>query len=114
MPTHPQQAKEQLKASRLQLAAKDWFGQLYPAENNLLDKAPRSQGEWALASSDKDEDNDAVKDGEGWHRNREIRSELLRWLCVDEHARKQVDPHGLNVIGAKITGPLDLSYVTVP
>src|SRR5580704_1388497 len=114
MPTHQQTAKEDGRALRLQQAAKEAFGRLYPTERNLLDKAARSHGELAFASTDKDEDNDAVNDGKEWNRSREIRSELLRWLCVDEVARKQVDPHGLNAKGARITGQLDLSHVAVP
>jgi hypothetical protein len=114
MSTHQQQAIEQAKALRLQQAAKKWFGRLYAAENILVDKASRSQGELVLASSDEDADNNAVNDGKGWGRNREIRSGLLRWLCVDEYARKEIDPHGLNIRGGKITGQLDLSFVTVP
>jgi hypothetical protein len=110
----PQHTSEQTRVDRLRRAAEKTFGELYPAENNLLDKAPRSQGDWVLGSSDKGADNDAVKDGKGWERNREIRSVLLRWLCVDEYAKKQVDPHGLNVRGARISGTLDLSYVSVP
>jgi hypothetical protein len=114
MATHQEQAGEQAKALRLQQAAKQAFGRLLRTEHILLDKAPTSGGEWALASSDQDADNNAAKDGKEWPRDREIRAELLRWLCVDEYARKQVDPHGLSARGAKIIGHLDLSHVAVP
>jgi hypothetical protein len=113
MATHRQQATEDSMALRLRQLAKKTFGLLYPTESKLLDKAPRSGGEWALGSSDPDHD-DAVKEGVEWNRDREVRSELLRWLCVNESARKLIDPHGLAVWGAKITGPLDLSFVAVP
>jgi hypothetical protein len=111
MPT-PQ---EQEKARKLKHVAKLAFGQLYPTEIKLLNNATRSLNESILAGQpDKETDYDAVIDGEKWGREREIRSKVLRWLCVDEYAKNQIDVHGLNVTGAKITDSLDLSFVTVP
>jgi len=43
-----------------------------------------------------------------------IRAELIRWLCVDRSASSLLDPRGIQVVGARIEGPLDLSFAVVP
>lgn len=57
--------------------------------------------------------NDPANAG-GWSKDREIRAKLIRWLCLGEDVSKAVDPRGLLIYGAKITGRLDLSSSTVP
>jgi hypothetical protein len=39
---------------------------------------------------------------------------LIRWLCLGEDVAKNVDPRGLQIYAAKITGPLNLAFATVP
>lgn len=90
------------------------FGRLSKAERRLVQAAP--QGEKATCgpnSDDKDPANDSAK-ADGWGSDREVRAELIRWLCVDEKASRKVDPRGVWVYAAKITGKLDLSFATVP
>ncbi|MBL4697662.1 MAG: hypothetical protein JKX70_02395 [Phycisphaerales bacterium] len=54
-------------------------------------------------------------DGEkSWGENRKIRSVILKWICVIDNAKDLVDPFGLNVVGAKIDGDLDLSGASIP
>jgi len=48
--------------------------------------------------------------GEKWPETRNVRADLIRWLLVDHEARKQVDPKGVWILGARITGHLDLSF----
>jgi hypothetical protein len=48
-----------------------------------------------------------------WQSEREIRSELIRWLCIERTAVNKVDPRGVSVHAAKMTGELDLSFATV-
>ncbi len=50
----------------------------------------------------------------GWGREPEISADLIRWLCVDHQAKEQVDPIGVNIQGAKITGELYLNFAVVP
>ena len=46
-----------------------------------------------------------------WRDYRSVRAELIRWLCEDEKARKLVDQHGIDIVGAWIDGVVDLSYL---
>jgi hypothetical protein len=58
--------------------------------------------------------NNNPKEAGNWGRERQIRAELVGWLCMDQEARKQVHWRGIQVYGADVTGPLDLSYVNIP
>ncbi len=90
------------------------FAPLSNAEVKLLRAAPK--GEVAVCGPNIDEDdpaNDPSK-ADQWGPERTIRAEMLRWLCVDRHARELVDPKGIRVDAAKISGTLDLSFVAVP
>ena len=49
-----------------------------------------------------------------WDESRNIRGEVIRWLSVDSKAKALVDPTGIQLFGARITGQIDLSYVNVP
>ncbi len=88
---------------------------LSEAEKRMLSAA--RQGKFARGGpnfDDKHPDNDPAKADDSWGSEREIRAELIRWLCVDQVASKLVDPRGIQVYAAKITDELDLSFVTVP
>ncbi len=84
------------------------------AELKLLRAAAMGQGA-QCGPSDKLDDptNDPAKSDE-WRAEREIRAALIRWLCLDREASSRVDPAGLRVLGAKITGELNLSFGNVP
>lgn len=87
---------------------------LSEAERRLLRAAPK--GEYAVCGptdNAKDPANDPAK-ADNWCPEREIRADLIRWLCTNEKASKLVDPRGVRVYAAKITGSLDLSFATVP
>ncbi|MGC2420511.1 MAG: hypothetical protein WA405_02560 [Candidatus Acidiferrales bacterium] len=90
------------------------FGKLRPAEEELVRAAPTGEGavcgpnvQWADPAYDPSK-------AEGWGTDREIRAELIRWLCVDRRAKELVDPKGIQVVGAKISDSLDLDNVTIP
>jgi len=101
-------------AGELEALARRRFGDnLSQAEKRLLSAAPK--GERAMCGPNFD-DNDPANDparADGWSREREIRAELIRWLCVHEEASQSIDPRGVRVYAAKITDKLDLSYATV-
>jgi hypothetical protein len=87
---------------------------LSQAELKLLRAAPKGEVAWCGPSAkDDDPANDPAKADE-WGREREIRADLIRWLCVDRAAASAVDPKGIQVHAARITGQLDLSFVSVP
>ncbi len=104
----------QKQADDLEALARARFGELSEAEQKLLRAA--AAGEIACCGpSAKDDDpaNDPAK-ADGWDPKREIRAELIRWLSIDREAASRVDPRGVWVRAAKITGKLDLSFATVP
>jgi hypothetical protein len=48
-----------------------------------------------------------------WGPEREIHADLIRWLCIDLDAALWIDPHGLLIRAARISGQLDLSFAVV-
>jgi len=100
----------------LKLAAKAGFKtkELSACERKLLEAAPI--GKYAVCGSnqdDSDPENDPSK-SDKWSPSRQIRAKLIRWLCVDEAARKLIDPKGIRIYGAKVMDPLDLESASVP
>jgi hypothetical protein len=89
------------------------------AERTLLEKAPKGEMAFCGPPDLNDRANDPSKaetraGNPGWGRKREVDAQLIRWICVDRGARERIDPAGLQIAGAKITGALDLSFVNVP
>jgi hypothetical protein len=89
------------------------FGDLSQAEVAVLRAAPRGELGVCGPPDPKHPHNDPAH-ADDWGADREIRAELIRWLCVDAEARTRVDPRGILVLGAKIAGELDLSFACVP
>jgi hypothetical protein len=48
-----------------------------------------------------------------WGPERNVRAALIRWLCLDPEASKNIAPRGLQVRGAKITSDLNLSGMSI-
>ena len=100
------------------LAARQ-FTNLTHAERAMLDYADvanTDRGEFALAGPSAivlDPSNDPAR-ADKWDHQRDIRAQLIRWLCVDPAAVALVDPGGIRVLGARIVDSLNLSYVHVP
>lgn len=95
------------------------FPNLTHAERALLelaDKGNLNRGEFAIAGNSAeplDPSNDPAHAAE-WSHDRDIRADLIRWLAVDDSASARVDPAGVRVLGARIIGGLNLSYVHLP
>jgi hypothetical protein len=86
---------------------------LTDAELKLLHAAPK--GELAVCGpTDTKDPASHPSTAEAWGREREIRAELIRWLCLERDASSRVDPRGIRVHAAKVTGVLDVSSVAVP
>ena len=106
-------------SSRLVALAAAQFPNLTKAERTLLEFADiknRAAGDFAVAGPSgvpNDSMNDPVQ-ADKWDHQREVRAESIRWLCVDPEASRMVDPRGIRLLGARVTGKLDLSHVKVP
>lgn len=59
------------------------------------------------------ETGDTAKGVAAWGIDREVRADVIRWLCIQEEAKKRVDPRGIQLLGARVTGELDLRHATV-
>ena len=98
----------------LETLARARFTKLTAAEIKLLQAAPKAEvAVCGPNANDDDPANDPSKAGE-WGEARQIRADLIRWLCIDRHAKELVDPKGIRAYAAKIPEALDLSYVAVP
>src|SRR5713101_105089 len=95
------------------------FHSLTHAERAMLTFAEAGnveRGPFAVAGASANPDdpsNDPAHSGE-WNSDREIRALLIRWLCEDPDAIKLVSPSGIAVLGARVVGGLNLSYIRVP
>jgi hypothetical protein len=99
--------------------ARSKFANLTPAELALLRFAgsnPAPGGGFAAAgpSANSDDPSNDPAHADEWSKDREVRAELIRWLCVDPEAIRRIDPQGLRLLGARIVGGLNLSLVRVP
>ena len=105
--------------SRLLLLASAQFPNLTAAERSLLwfsDAMNIDRGAIAVAgpsSNPADPGNDPAHADE-WDAQRNVRAALIRWMCADRRAIELEDPGGIRVMGARITGALDLAHLHVP
>ena len=87
------------------------FAPLSKAENTLVLAAVK--GDTAVCGPN-EQDNDSANDpsdSADWNPAREIRGTFIRWLFVDQRVKQYLDPRGIRIYGATITGGLDLSFV---
>ena len=99
--------------------AEGQFSNLTPAETALMKFAGdyRSEpGGFAAAgpSAIPDDPTNDPAHADEWSAEREVRAKLIRWLCVDPRARALIDPQGIRLLGARMTGKLNLSDLKVP
>jgi hypothetical protein len=98
----------------LEVLAQARFAPLSQAELKLLRAAPKGEVAWCGPSAKDDDPANNPAKADEWDREREIRADLIRWLCVDRDAASAVDPRGIQIHAGRITGALDLSFVSVP
>jgi hypothetical protein len=97
----------------LEQLVRNRFGTLSAAEVKLARAAPHGQIAYCGPShDDHDPHNDPGK-ADQWGPERQIRAQLIRFLCLDRRARERVDQTGIAVHAAKVVGGLNLSFVTV-
>ena len=100
---------ESVDLQRLALAR---FGLLTAAEFKMLHAAAMGTTAFCGPSEVADPANNPA-DSDNWSVHRQIRSDLIRWLCTNKAASDCVDPRGIQICGARISGALDLSFATV-
>jgi sRNA-binding regulator protein Hfq len=110
----PQNQAPKRAASLEALAGARFKREFTEAEKNLLASAPLGKlADCGVPNrDDKDPSNDPGK-AAGWDPKRNIAADLVRWLCIDKSASAKVDPMGVWIQGAKITGGLDLSFAVL-
>jgi len=97
----------------LEQMAQAAFGKLSAAEMRLIDFAPHRDLAWVGPSRDRNDPSNDPATAARWSVDRSIRATLLGWLLTDPGALKHVHPSGIGLGGARITGPLDLSFMHV-
>lgn len=84
-----------------------------PAEERLLKAAVTGTTAWAgSCADDRDSGNDPAHAAQ-WGPERTVSADLIRWMLVDPQAQKRIDPNGIDLHGARIAGPLNLSNIAV-
>jgi hypothetical protein len=107
-------------SSRLVALAAPQFPNLTKAERAMLESVDiknLTRGDFAFGGSNTllDDPTNDPANADSWSHDREVRAELIRWLCVaDPNAAPLVDPVGIRLLGARITGRLNLSRIHVP
>lgn len=93
----------------LALARKN-FGALSRAEEELFRAAQEGRQASAL-TGDKEEDNPV--DAANWNAERVVRARCISWVCTDPHASALMTYHGLELVGMRIDGELDLDHAVI-
>jgi hypothetical protein len=107
------------RSTRLTSLAAAKFPDLTHAERAMLwfsDIENVGRGDIAFAgpSTNPDDPSNDPKNAEKWDHQREIRATLIRWMLVDHQAAALMDPTGVQVAGARISGGLKLARVRTP
>jgi hypothetical protein len=95
----------------LESLAHEFLGDLTVAEMKLVEAAPTGQFAVCGPSAEDSDPANYPRNADNWGKEREIRTELIRWICRNPSAKDFVDPKGIQVYGAKLIGVLDLSQV---
>jgi hypothetical protein len=96
---------------RIATLARARFGSLSAAELAVVRSAARRELAWVGPDANPDNPANDPRQGEDWGPERSVRADLLRWLYTEPEVSRRIDPSGVGIAGARITGTLDLSYV---
>ncbi len=102
------------KAEHLVDMARAEFADLSAAEEKLLRSAAVGERAACGPSPELEDPSNNPANSDEWGSEREIRADRIRWLCLVPEASSRVDPAGVQVVGAKITGELDISHGQIP
>ena len=82
------------------------FGPLSAAELAVVRSAPRRELAWVGPDANPDNPANDPAHGKDWGPERSVRAEFVRWLHTDPEVKRQIDPSGLGIAGARISGTL--------
>ncbi len=100
-------------SDQLERMATARFGALNPAERTAVRAAAQRKLAWIGHAEGLDNPANDPTQAEQWGPDRTIRADILRWLYADASAAALMDPSGVGIAGARISGRLDFSYLTV-
>jgi hypothetical protein len=85
------------------------------SESELKVLVAVTSGEYAYCGPSRDDNHpdNNPESADNWGVERDIRAELIRWLCISRDAAAWLDPRGLQVHGTRISGELDFSFAVV-
>lgn len=89
------------------------FGHLHAAEQEMFRGAIVGDFAYCGPSEDDDDPHNNPSHAETWGPKRQIRADVLRWLCTNRAAEGFVDLEGIIIHGAKIVGDLYLSSASL-
>ncbi len=89
------------------------FADLTQAELKILVAVTTGETAYCGPSRDDGDPSNNPDSSDTWGPERDIRAELIRWLCISRDAAAWVDPRGLPIHAARISGQLDLSFAVV-
>src|SRR6266849_2339871 len=89
------------------------FADLPQAELKILVAVTTGEPAYCGPSRDDGDPSNNPDSSDTWGPERDIRAELIRWLCISRDAAAWVDPRGLPIHAARISGRLDLAFAVV-
>ncbi len=90
--------------------AKERFGELSEAEVKFFTATAKGENE-DYKSGSKEENN--LENADKWGNERVLRANVIEWLCTDRKASQFVTHKGIDVVGVRVDGELDLSFTTI-
>ena len=101
---------DQNAAALLELARKRFDNNLTPAEEEMFRAAARGD----TADCTFGEDDTDLANADNWGDKRVIHADRLVWLCTNAQASARVTHRGIQVIGARVVGEVELEAAQVP
>ncbi len=107
-----QTVSQEAAAGKLFELAAPEFPDLSEAETELIRRSVTT--EFACAGPPEADPRLSEDPAAPWSANRNVRADLIRWLCVSREASALVDPNGIQLFGARIVDFLKLDFATIP
>jgi hypothetical protein len=95
----------------LELAKREFASANFSRAEEELFRAAQTGQQASARSGDKMQDDPA--NAGSWIADRVVRAECIAWLCTDREASALVTHRGIQIIGMRIDGQLDLSYAEI-